>query len=232
MIRHVIPILLLPSVSIAQNTCVHDFERAKELHEDFVYRDHNITLYCKAIFEGKKITQPEGFTTSKYKNREHSLEWEHVVPAQSFGQSFQEWQQGPPECVDSQGEAYAGRDCVEKVNKEFQLMHADMYNLYPAIGSVNAQRSNYRFAMLPNVDSDFGSCPMKIDDRKVQPPEYARGRIDMTETYPKFTLSDNQRKLMRAWDKEFPVSDWECKRAERIEKIQGNKNRFVRRGCD
>ena len=59
-------------------------------------------------------------------------------------------------------------------------MQADMFNLYPAIGAVNALRSNYNFTMLPDAKSDFGTCEMKIDNRKADPPEAARGQIART----------------------------------------------------
>lgn len=90
-----------------------------------------------------------------------------------------------------------------------------MYNLYPAIGAVNALRSNYNFVMLPTTPSSFGSCEMKIESRKAEPPVNARGRIAhtylyMSETYLKFNLSKQQSQLMSAWDKQYPVSDWEC----------------------
>ncbi|MCL1052221.1 hypothetical protein L2755_21760 [Shewanella abyssi] len=42
-----------------------------------------------------------------------------------------------------------------------------MHNLFPAIGAVNALRSNYHFTMLSSsVKSDFGRYDMRIDDRK------------------------------------------------------------------
>nr|WP_240698149.1 hypothetical protein [Vibrio sp. F13] len=52
-----------------------------------------------------------------------------------------------------------------------------MHNLFPAIG-VNALRSNYNFTMLPEEKSDFGSCDMRINDRKSQPPVSSRGRAN------------------------------------------------------
>ncbi|MFT5814485.1 MAG: deoxyribonuclease-1 [Psychroserpens sp.] len=59
-------------------------------------------------------------------------------------------------------------------------MQANMFNLYPVISAVNALRSIYNFTILPSVKSDFGSCVMKIDNRKAEPPETARGRIART----------------------------------------------------
>lgn len=116
-------------------------------------------------------------------------------------------------------------------------MLSDMYNLFPAIGSVNAMRSNYNFTLLPQEKSDFGTCDMRIDNRKVQPPEEARGRIARTykymdATYSQYSMSKQQRKLMDAWDKMYPVSEWECVREERIHKLQGNENSFVSDSCN
>jgi deoxyribonuclease-1 len=44
-------------------------------------------------------------------------------------------------------------------------------------------------------------------------------------------MSKSQRQLMAAWDKQFPVSAWECKRAKRIEKLQGNVNNVLKTRC-
>ena len=115
-------------------------------------------------------------------------------------------------------------------------MQSDLYNLYPAIGAVNAMRSNYRFSVLPGVPNTFGTCAMKIDDRRVEPPEGARGAIArttlyMADSYPQYRLSSAQRKLMEAWDKTYPVDRWECLRAKRIEAIQGNENALVAQPC-
>lgn len=37
--------------------------------------------------------------------------------------------------------------------------------------------------------------------------------------------------LMDAWDKMYPVDAWECTRARRIERLQGNENPFVKERC-
>jgi deoxyribonuclease-1 len=111
-----------------------------------------------------------------------------------------------------------------------------MYNLYPAIGAVNALRSNYNFTMLPAAKSDFGSCAMKVDNRKAEPPEIARGEIARTylymeDAYKRYSMSKAQRQLISAWDKMYPVTDWECSRAKKIFKLQKNKNEVVASRC-
>jgi len=195
-----------------------------------VYFDHQETIYCGAQFDSKKaITLPEGYASNKYIKRSTIVEAEHVVAAKDFGKSFVEWIEGSSVCIDYKGEEYSGRRCANKANREYRLMQADLYNLYPAIGSVNALRSNYNFTLLPGEESDFGSCQMKIANRKAEPPIEAPGRIartylHMEQTYDRYTMSQDQRKLMLAWNKMHPISEWECERASRIEAIQGNKN--------
>jgi deoxyribonuclease-1 len=139
--------------------------------------------------------------------------------------------------VDRKGNAFIGRRCTEKVNTTYRYMQADMYNLYPAIGSVNALRSNYNFAMLPGVENTFGSCAMKIDSRRAEPPETARGAIArvylyMQTVYPRYSMSRQQQQLMGAWDRMHPVDAWECERTRRIEEIQGNVNEVVKSRCE
>lgn len=219
------------------NTEIASFNQAKQLLEKKVYKDHRVTFYCQASFDAKKnIDLPSGFTTPKHEKRAHRVEWEHVVPAENFGRAFVEWREGDAKCVDNKGKSFKGRKCAEKANETFRLMQADMYNLYPAIGAVNALRSNYRYSQLPTSPVTFGTCPMKIDGNRVEPPEYTRGAIArttlyMADVYPQYRLSSADRKLMEAWNKMYPVDKWECLRAERIEKIQKNENTFVKNAC-
>lgn len=226
------------AIASGGNESIESFTKAKRLLEDRVYFDHRVTLYCEAPFDAKKnITLPEGFTTPKHEKRAHRVEWEHVVPAENFGRAFPEWRDGDEACVDNRGKAYKGRRCAEKASAEFRFMQADLYNLYPAIGAVNALRSNYRYSMLPGVAPTFGSCAMKVADRRAEPPEAARGTIARTVLYMadayagRYRLSQQDRRLMESWDRMYPVDAWECERADRIRKIQGNVNERVSSAC-
>lgn len=228
--------ILAPALVLAAGNTTNDsFARAKKVLSQ-VYEDHRVTLYCGAQYDAQgNVTLPEGIVIPI--KRANRVEWEHVVPAENFGRAFDEWREGSPECVDNRGKAFKGRKCAEKVNPEYRHMQADMYNLYPAIGAVNAMRSNFNFQMLPGEESSFGSCEMKIADRKAEPPARARGQIARTyfymqDAYPRYKMSRQQEQLMGAWDKMYPVDQWECTRAKRIEAVQGNENRFVKEPCE
>lgn len=231
-------LVMTSEAQAAGNEWNDSFSKAKKTLERQIYHDHRITLYCGAAFDEKKnVTLPEGFTAAKHEKRTGKVEWEHVVPAENFGQAFAEWREGDAQCVDNRGKAFKGRKCAEKVNKDYRYMQADMYNLYPAIGAVNALRQNYNFQMLPGEKPDFGSCEMKIADRKAEPPIRSRGQIARTYKYmadayaPRYRMSRQQTQLMDAWDKMYPVDAWECTRARRIERLQGNENPFVKERC-
>ena len=230
-------LLLLPTLALAAGNSTNDsFAQAKKVLGQ-VYADHRVTFYCGAEYDAQSnVTLPDGFTTPKHEKRADHIEWEHSLPAENFGQTFVEWREGSPECVDNRGKEFKGRKCAEKVNLEYRLMQADMYNLFPAIGAVNAMRSNFNYAMLAGEPSTFGACEMKIADRKAEPPARARGQIARTyfymqDSYSRYHMSSQQEQLMKAWDKQYPVDKWECIRAKRIEKLQGNENKFVKQPC-
>lgn len=219
------------------NQTIETFREAKKQLAK-VYADHRQTFYCKADFlEDGTVIHPEGFVSPKHAKRSKKIEWEHIVPAENFGRAFVEWREGHPDCVDSKGKPFKGRKCAEKVNKEFQRMLSDMYNLVPAIGSVNALRSNYNFVELsPETANTFGTCPVKISGRAVEPASYSKGSIARTyfyieSKYPTFRISKKMRNTLTIWDQKYPVDEWECKRAQRIEKIQRNTNNIVIDQC-
>jgi deoxyribonuclease-1 len=84
---------------------------------------------------------------------------------------------------------------------------------------------------------DFGQCDVEIKSRKVEPKESIKGEIARTymymdSVYPcRGIISKKNRKLFDGWNKSNPVDQWECERAKRIEKIQGNRNEVVMKSC-
>ena len=215
------------------------YQEARRILYADIYADHRITLYCAFPYtRDRKPKLPAAFRRDVYPDRAERVETEHLVPVENFGRSFVEWREGHPDCLDGQGRRYRGRKCAGRVNETFRLMEADLYNLYPAVGSVNALRSNLNFQELgENATLPFGpSCPLRISGRRVEPPLAARGSIARTylymeANYPRFQMSRQQRQLMQAWNRAYPPDTWECLRAERIKRIQGNANSFVEALC-
>ncbi len=239
-VRHILPIfclVLLPSYAYSQNTQITSFSKSKKLLLK-VYKDNPYTLYCGCSFKGKKPDLSScGYIPKKDRKRANRIEWEHVVPAHAFGQSFSEWRKGHPKCVSKKGKKFKGRKCAQKINEEYRRMQADMFNLYPAIGEVNGRRSNYSMGIIEGEKREFGKCDVEIKSRKVEPREEIRGEIARTyvymdSVYPgRGIISKKNWKLFEAWHKSDPVDEWECERARKIEKIQGNRNKVVMGNC-
>jgi deoxyribonuclease-1 len=112
-------------------------------------------------------------------------------------------------------------------------MEADMHNLAPAVGELNADRSNYRFGVLPELVSQYGACPFKVDfnARVAEPRPEARGLIARVQFYMhdryNLPMSRQQQELYMAWNTQYPPTAWEILRDERIARRMGNHNPFV-----
>jgi len=230
LIRLVISIIAITFSFNALSAPPSSFSKAKKLAVK-IYLDHPTSFYCGCdiTWKDKKKGIPDlqscGYDVRKQEKRASRIEWEHVVPAWQFGHQRQCWQDG-------------GRKNCTRKDKQFKMMEADLHNLVPAIGEVNGDRSNFRFSQWNgNKGANYGQCAFKVDfkSRVAEPPAQSRGAIARTYLYMnneyRFNLSKAQRQLMEAWNKQYPVSAWECERDKRIAKIQGNHNQFVYKAC-
>ena len=204
------------------------FERAKVEAKQFIYfdRNHVGTFYCGCNWEwtgrsGGRIDLAScGYEVRRQQNRAERLEWEHIVPAYNFGRARQCWQDG------------GRRNCISS-DPVFRAMEADLHNLTPSVGEVNGDRSNYNFGVLPSTELQHGACPIKIDfsQRTAEPRDEIKGQIAriyfyMHDRYD-LRMSRQQQQLLMAWDRQFPVSDWEVERDRRISERMGHSNPFV-----
>lgn len=214
-----------------------NFYRAKRLLKTRIYAspDERVAFYsgCKFHFargqEQRFATlEPDldscGYQVRKRKFRARRIEWEHVVPASWFGRDRSCW-------------AHGGRKNCRRYDKWFRLAEADMHNLVPAIGELNADRSNYRFGEIDGEERRYGAVDFEVDRsrRVVEPRPEVRGDIARIAWYMRDTwgvsFSREQMRLFEQWNEADAVSAWECERNRRIKAIQGNGNPYVERDC-
>ena len=162
------------------------FSKSKRLLAKEIYSDHKTSFYCGCDYSlkpkpkkpNKKQLTPDwkscDYTPRKQAKRASRIEWEHVMPAHHFGQHMQCWRDG-------------GRKACKK-DPTFKKMEADMYNLVPAVGEVNGDRSNFKFGMIDGEKRAYGQCDVEIDfkARKAEPKPSIRG--DIARIY--FYMSD------------------------------------------
>jgi deoxyribonuclease-1 len=206
------------------------FSEAKVVAKQKVYLDQadsaqgDLYCGCKWTWVGKSggRVDPDscGYQARKQQNRADRTEWEHIVPAWTFGYQRQCWQNGGREhCVDD--------------DPVFRAMEADLFNLYPAVGEVNGDRSNFNYGMASGVAPQYGQCPTKVDfaQRVAEPRDEVKGLVARTTFYMfdryNLSMSRQQQQLLMAWDKQHPVTPWEKERDSRIAAIMGHPNPFV-----
>lgn len=181
---------------------------------------------CKISWNGKKGT-PDlascGYQVRKNAERASRIEWEHVVPAWTFGHQLQCWQEG------------GRKNCAKDAG--YRRIESDLHNLQPSVGEVNGDRANFMYGQWRGGEGQYGQCAMKVDfkNKLAEPPEQARGAIARTWFYMrdqyKISMSSQQTQLMTAWSKLNPVNSWECERDKRIARVQGNHNPYVQQAC-
>lgn len=206
------------------------FTAAKVIAKQKVFYDQAASdqgeLYCGCKWEWKGKSggriDPEscGFETRTQQARADRIEWEHIVPAWIFGHQRQCWQDG------------GRKNCIAD-DPVFRAMEADLFNIYPSVGEVNGDRSNYQYGMVIGVAPQYGACTTRVDfDARAAKPRndvkglVARSSFYMYDRYG-LSMSRQQQQLLIAWDRQYPVSAWEKEWGSRTAKVMGHSNPFV-----
>lgn len=208
---------------------VKSFWKAKTLAREFYKRHSFTTFYCGCEFEGASVHLEDCSYQPDHPGNQRSqrIEWEHVVPASVFGRKFDSWKNGHPQCRNSRGESYKGRECARAVSQRFREMEADLFNLVPVIGTVNQARLNYPLAELVGMPNELGSCSTVINKKRIYPREEVRGFVAriylyMDSTYPGYGIIHKQnRTLIEKWNQKYPPSSHELSRNIYIQEVQG-----------
>lgn len=253
--------IIIPSVCISQNIHIKNYRAAKK-HLPTVFSSMENTFYCQCSYKLRDINIKScGLETKSHYKRLKKMEWEHVVPASRFGKAFNQWLEGDEKCIKKRRlsntraraealgggnsiylpwvKSYKGRKCARKTSKEFNKIEADMHNLRPSVGAVNASRGNFQFTEGLHVFTpQFGDCDLRVIDGKIEPSNIIKGDIAriylyMENAYPnRIQLSDEEKELFKVWSEMDPVTQKECLINERIFEVQKNYNKFVKKACD
>ncbi|TMS92349.1 deoxyribonuclease I [Pseudoalteromonas sp. S201] len=226
------------------------FSSAKKRAEKYIYHDQDKTFYCRcdyvfddtADFDGdgnikESMIKPMscGYTprnplTKKGRPNERAsrIEWEHIVPAAQFGQHRACWKKN--------GKDNARTNCA-KTDEAFEKAEGDLHNLVPAVGELNADRSNFNFGDIDGERRDYGQCDFEVSFKAelAEPPSNVKGDIARIYLYMIKThdaqVMPEKLEVFKLWNDIDPVDKWECERDKRILKIQGNSNIFVGQHC-
>jgi deoxyribonuclease-1 len=119
------------------------------------------------------------------------------------------------------------------MNPRYGYMAADLHNLYPALSPVELTRRNAQFGELddsvPNKFEDIG-CDMKTSFHLVEPRDEAKGNIARAIFYMHIEYGlpiVGQLQMYKKWHQIDPPDDEERARNDRIESLQGTRNRYI-----
>lgn len=207
-----------------------NFYASKKIARE-IFKDHRITLYCGCAYNTAQQINLNSchMQSAAHIPRAHRMEWEHMMPAENFGRHFPCWRNA---ICHKNGRYFRGRKCCEKIDPAFQKTEAELYNLWPSVGLINAMRSNFRYAVLPYHTPTYG-CAFTVNKRmrKVEPADHAKGivaraNLFMSDHYH-IRLSPSQRQLFNAWNRQFPPSQWEKTWANRVFQMEGYQNPYI-----
>jgi deoxyribonuclease-1 len=115
----------------------------------------------------------------------------------------------------------------------YPYMTADLHNLYPALSRVELARRNAQFgeldASVPSKFEDIG-CDMKTSFQLVEPRDEAKGNIARAIFYMHIEYGlpiVGQLQMYKSWHQMDPPDAEERARNDRIESLQGTRNRYI-----
>ncbi len=215
------------------NKKIKNFAKAKSILKKNDYFGIKSELYCGCEFKDGKIPKDAkcGIKARTNEKRSLRIEFEHIVPFENQVGHTVVWDSGNPICKGKKG-----RSCSSKI---FGHIEADLWNLWPAAGEMNGDRSNLSYAMVQGPRNQYGKCDFILQERKVEPRNEVKALIAYTYMYMQKTyakhlktnfISGKNEKLFEAWRK-MPLTKEQCRWAEEVVRVQGNKNSDLLEAC-
>ena len=185
--------------------------------------DKSRSIFWDKLYKGGGFTL---YCGQKFRNSK-GLNIEHVYPASWMGEHL----------------GCGSRKNCRKVSDRFNLMEADLHNLYPSIDKVNKLRSNFYFGIIEgevplvlnnkNRKGKPKTCDFEYDRKAklAEPWPPARGNIARSIFYMNreygLPISGKMVKFLKEWNLSDPPSPEEKRRNNLIEELQGTRNIFI-----
>lgn len=198
-------ISLVSFTSYADQTALENYSRAKKVFWKRLYSRDTNTT----LYCGKTF------------NRRSGLNIEHVFAAA--------WMKRASGCRGG------NRSACRRTSPRFNLMEADLHNLYPTVTKVNSARGSLIFDEI-NAPLYSKRCPIEIAKRSVEPADFAKGQVARAVLYMQNEYDFNLDKITNTYGFEEMLIKWHCNhspteseiaRNEQIFRIQKTNNPFI-----
>ncbi|MCS5710870.1 endonuclease [Candidatus Berkiella aquae] len=191
-----------------------------------LYENKHTTFFCDLPFSAQGDI--EAIHHKHHIIQSDSIQWMSIVPLKQLAKHYACYQQ---KCLDKKGKIYQGIRCCQKQDSQFQRMMQDLHNIVPETRELKRLRQRYTFAEFNHEMKD--GCHLYIDKKHkiIEPAPSKRGLIARTylymkDTYP-FVLTEQEIELYLKWHQQYPVSEAERERNEKIFQLQGMRNHYV-----
>lgn len=194
-----------------------------------LYQDHPRTFFCEHTFSKTGVLTSYG--SKQQAIIDETITWMQIVPIKQLAPFYACYQQP---CLDKHGKRQQGVRCCQKHDQQFQRMQKDLHNFVPETRTLKNLRNRYTFGEFAHASAKSSSCHFFVDKKikQLEPAPNKRGRIARTYLYMKdhypLRLSDEEMALYLRWHQEYPVTQEERLRNEKIFGLQGTRNHWVR----
>ncbi|MEM7757140.1 MAG: endonuclease [Cyanobacteria bacterium P01_A01_bin.40] len=206
-------ILVISNPVLADQTEIPNYNQARKVFWRDLYPDGGKSIYCNIN---------ASLDNNEDEDDSDNVNIEHVYPAS--------WMKEAADCLGSNR-----KECRQN-SPRFNLMEADLHNLYPSLANLNQARGSFNFAIIDGTATD--SCDFEVQGGLVEPRPDSRGNIArvffyMNDEYgaaiapPNPTGSADLKDLLTDWHCKDPVDSAERDRNDIIESLQGTRNKFI-----
>lgn len=193
-------------VVVGDQVRIGSYGKAREVFWAKLYPGGGHDLYCGSLFKGRG-----------------GLNIEHVYAASWMGEYLG---------CGSRVRCRASSDPTTR--KRFNHMEGDLHNLWPALATINKARSNYLFSIIGGeyrrplkwCDFEYRRTKKIVEPRPTVRGEIARSIFYMADEYG-LPIDPRMIKLLIEWNRTDPPSNHERWRNNRIESLQGTRNKFI-----
>ena len=202
----------------------------KQIQKIYMTSGKQHTFHCSCVFDKLKQVFPNLCEDSSRpvfgKGDPQKLVWVSLVPPKVFAKSLRCWEKAL--CGRPNGEKVKGAQCCSEISPKFKTMESDMHNIFPMVEeppmATPAGRSDFAGLW------EYRYCGKGVELvgalRKEIRGDASRAYLYMSFQY-KNPLGESLENLLRKWHFEDLPDEWEEKRNDLIEIIQGNRNPFI-----
>jgi deoxyribonuclease-1 len=180
------------------------------------------TFHCGCVFDKLKQVFPHLCADGPIppKGVPQKLVWASLMPPNIFAKSLTCWNK--TSCVRPGGETVSGLKCCSEVSPKFKAMESDMHNIFPMMEEPATSAVTEEFSGM----GEYRYCKKEGILRKEISGNASRAYLYMSFQY-KIPLEEGLENALRMWHFEDPPDEWEVKRNDLIEIVQGNRNPFI-----